>query len=127
MLPAVEQHDACMHTHSMRLQVSQCVHEDCVWLFAVCLQLEDAERLETVIHAIWFSCYSVNMLGIDYCFQNLDHVAASRTNVKARMTLLKATTPSVGADIEWFDYQSRCKLVEGAVCTRARLCVCVCV
>ena len=46
--------------------------------------------------------------------------------MKARMTLLKATTPSVGADIEWFDYQSRGKLVEGAVCTGARLCACVC-
>ena len=37
-------------------------------VFAVCLQLEDAERLEQVVHAIWFSCYSVNMFGIDYCF-----------------------------------------------------------
>ena len=126
----------CIHTHSMRLQVSQCVHEDCVWLFAVCLQLEDAERLEQVIHAIWFSCYSVNMFGIDYCFQNLDHVAASRTNVKARMTLLKATTPSVGADIEWFDYQSRgklgklcCRVARGwlkVLCAPVLVCVCVC-
>ena len=45
MLPAVEQHDACMHTHGMRLQVSQCVHEDCFWLFAVYLRYEDSESL----------------------------------------------------------------------------------
>ena len=68
VLPRGEQHDVCMHTHSMKLQVSQCVHDDCVWLFVVCLRYEDSESLSKLSMRF---CLDASLLGCQHGLSSL--------------------------------------------------------
>ena len=84
-------------------------------MFAVCTQYEDAESLSKLARRFCLDATLSRCAAWTIIFAlTLGPRGYTQDEREGEDDTLKATTPSVGADIEWFDYQSRGKL--GKLC-----------